>query len=181
MRDAWGPTETKNLFNILIYKLVTNTPTYIATSTVQKWTIQTWFVLFNRQFPFVIARYNLYILITQDRNLSQAARERVYSVYGTYTYFTRRWPGESVLHFPLHGVRSGLVAGRREELSLRRVARGAPAVELDTWVGRNTGRRRAPARRRAARPDRALHPRRARLTHAQLRQHLHKCTNWLVY
>lgn len=51
----------------------------------------------------------------------------------------------------------------REEPSLRRVARGAPAVELDARVGRHAGAGRAAAVGRRAR----------RLTHAQLLQHLH--------
>lgn len=53
---------------------------------------------------------------------------------------------------------------RREELSLRRVARRAPAVELDARVGRHALRRRAPAAGLGA-PG-------ARLTRAQRLQHL---------
>lgn len=59
--------------------------------------------------------------------------------------------------------------GRREEPSLRRVARRAPAVELDAGVGRHAAAR-ARARRAAARRARRRRP------HAQLLQHLPNTT-----
>lgn len=71
--------------------------------------------------------------------------------------------------------------GRREELSLRRIAGGAPPIELDARVGRNARRRRAPAGRNArghggvrvrAANGHARVGRRRWLTRTQLLQHL---------
>lgn len=66
---------------------------------------------------------------------------------------------------------------RREELSLRRVARRAPAVELDARVRRHARRAQHAAAWRRTRRLRGFRRARARarrlqLTHAQLLQHL---------
>lgn len=67
------------------------------------------------------------------------------------------------------GPRRG-VERRREELSLRRVARGAPAVELDARVGRHAQRRRAAAGGRAQRRG-PRHARAQGAAHARVRRH----------